>query len=360
MTAARDSDAGKKMSKKFELADLFARPMADVPVSVGTVFLYGLTAADLKAEESKEKAPEERARHFLHRIGSFHKRESFKEDLPPLPGETIAALTEEDITRIADVLREAFPRSHLKADGEKRAVPEEGKREGESGLAYLDRVVQAEIEFQRAAMREVWERAQSLTGSAGKAFKDLRGSADNLERIVRDAQSAVAAPKFKEVRVDTAPIDAMLQAEQRRRAERDEEREWNRLTLQMNTQSAEMLAQLVNTAGTMMVRWNERDDKADKQVKVQLWIAVVALVASTFLSALSTYYGYFTKVAYEREMAQEKADEAAARGVAERDDRIARLLEQNALLLQQNAALIGRAQPNGSPRSRPDAAAVRP
>ena len=118
----------------------------------------------------------------------------------------------------------------------------------------------------------------------------------------------------------------------------------------MNTQSAQALTELVNTASTMMVQWDDRDQRTDKQIKVQLRIAVGALVISTVFAAWSTYYGYFTKVAYERDVAKEKQEEAAAKATLEREERITRLLDQNATLLQQNAALLAPSQSSSKPR----------
>lgn len=336
------------MARKFELADIFARPIAQVDASVGTVYLYSITTGDVTSQATEGMIPEDRARYFLPRISSLQKRESYKEEQQPLPDAAAAALTDDDIARIADALREAFPRSHIKGEGEEPEIAEEGRREGERSLAYLDRILQAELAYHSTTLRQVWERAQNLDGIVGRAFKELRGSSDHLAKTVQDAKLAFSPHRLTEI--DTSPFQAMAEAEGRRRADRQEEREWSRLSLQMNTQSAQMLTQLVNTAGSMMVQWDERDKRTDKQINLQLWIAVAALVASTLLSGLATYYGYFTKVAYEREVAKEKQEEAVAKATSHRDNRIERLLEQNAALLQQNADLIERTQKNATPR----------
>jgi len=124
-----------RMTKKLSLADLFARSIAHVDVSPGTVYLYPLRSSDLSSDD-EGKFPEDRARSLLQRIASLHNKRTAEDERPPLTDEVLATLTDEDTTLIADALREALPRARVRAEGQQPDAPEEAKREEESGLAY--------------------------------------------------------------------------------------------------------------------------------------------------------------------------------------------------------------------------------
>lgn len=320
-----------------ELNHVLTGLLAEVDTSQGRMYLYQLTAGDVMDQPPEAASQDERTRYFLSRIASLQRREPAT-TAAPIPDPILRALTDEDFTRIADALRKAFLAEKSKKEREDSAGEMEAKREQESGVAYLSRIIQAELSFQGQALKRVWERAASRGGAIGSAFSALRGSNQDLSRTIREAHLAFSPPR----EIDTSVFNPVRDLAYRQQAERREEREWQRLTLEMNTKSATALSDLVTTAGTMMAQWEERDVKADKQVRVQLWIAVAALVTSTLLTGLSTYYGYFTKVAYERDVEKAPAAAAAEKAAGEREGRLNQLLEQNAALLQQNADLLGR------------------
>jgi hypothetical protein len=108
--------------------------------------------------------------------------------------------------------------------------------------------------------------------------------------------------------------------------ERNEDRKVARLTGEMTKQSAEMLQELVKTAGAFLVRFDDRDQKSDKQIRVQLWVALGSLALSVLLSGFGVW---FAAKSYYQDAEKNKADDASALIQAERDKKIDRLLDQN-------------------------------
>lgn len=112
--------------------------------------------------------------------------------------------------------------------------------------------------------------------------------------------------------------------------ERTEDRNVARLTGEMTKQSAEMLQELVKTAANFLVRFDERDQKSDGQIRVQLWVAIGSLALSVLLSGFGVW---FAARSYYQDAAKNAADDRAAPAQLERDKRIEHLLEQQSKYL---------------------------
>ncbi len=308
-------------------------PVPQVATSQGSLWLHGLTGNNMGLMR-RQTDLQSRGREALRHLVSLTEKRSLSDTPDLLPDAVAGALTDDEICAVADGFREELRRQFSSRDSQIKITDPKGI--DESPLAYLGRVVGDEVAYHDAASKALWEKATAGAGGAvGKMFKDLKSHSDQLGKTLGQAKLMAQQPEPIFVRHEP-PMAAMQHLAQERREERD----WARVNLQMTTESAEMLKKLVDSGSAMMLRWDERDRKGDKHLRIQLWIAVGTLALTTVFSAWSTWYGRYTLLAYEYQVKKDETDAKTAAVAAAREERLVRVLEQNVALLQQNKLLI--------------------
>lgn len=306
--------------------DILARPIGQIDITVGTVFLYQAdeTVRELFRSMTND-TPEQRGRAILTQIISLEKRTGWRDKISPIPNETFSALTDDDIAAVAELFRQRLDRH--------RALPEnslpsiEPQVNGESALVFFDRVLGTDIatadEDAKAQMKRLIDAA---TSPASKLLEQLNLSSDRLGNTVREFEKFNApilnVPEYR---------DHMGEMTRRIAKEKSEDREVARLTGRMTQQSAEMLQELVKTTGQFLVRFDARDQKSDGQIRVQLWVALGSLALSVLLSGFGVW---FAAKSYYQDAEKNKTDDASALIQTERDKKIDRLLDQNSKTLE--------------------------
>ena len=275
--------------------------------------------------ELKDESTEQRAGKTFCKITSQLVRERFGDDVVPLSPDVFSTLTEKDMAELTEMFRQRRAQ-HRVVTGD--PSPEIGPQlEGEAALTFFDRVLGADIAAtdveSRARSKKVLE---SLTSPASKLLEQLNFSSARLGRTLNEYGSLsnpqLEIPHF---------VDHFGEANRRMADERREDRKLAQLTGKMTAQSAEMLQELVDSAGKFLLCFDARDSKSDKQTSFQLWLAIFSLIASVILSGVGVWYANAT---YNRDSAKIAADEAASRVAIERDKRVEELLRQNAKALE--------------------------
>ena len=304
----------------FNLSAL-AAPIGQIDLKIGTVFLYQANETVRESFRSMTNdTPEQRGRATLAQIISLEKRAGWSDKIVPIPDETFSALTEDDIASVAELFRQRLDRN--------RVVPEkpfpsiEPQVDGESAIVFFDRVLGTDIATaDKDAKAQMKRLIDAATSPASKLLEQLNLSSDRLGSTVRE---------FDKLRSQTVEVpvfhDHVGEMNRRMMQERNEDRKVARLTGEMTKQSAEMLQELVKTAGAFLVRFDDRDQKSDKQIRVQLWVALGSLALSVLLSGFGVW---FAAKSYYQDAEKNKADDASALIQAERDKKIDRLLDQN-------------------------------
>lgn len=312
-------------NKGFNL-DVLAGPIGQIDITVGTVFLYQAneTVRELFRSMTND-TPEQRGRATLAQIISLEKRTRWREKVIPLPTDVFSTLTEEDLAAVAELFRQRLDRQ--RALPEKPLLSIEQQAIGESALVFFDRVLGTDIattyEDAKAQMKRLMDAA---TSPASKLLEQLNLSSNRLGNTVRE---------FDKLRTQEVEIpvfhDHIGDMNRRMAQERNEDRKVARLTGEMTKQSAEMLQELVNTAGRFLVRFDDRDQKSDGQIRVQLWVALGSLALSVLLSGFGVW---FAAKSYYQDAEKNKTDDASALIQTERDKKIDRLLDQNSKTLE--------------------------
>lgn len=304
----------------FNLSAL-AAPIGQIDLKIGTVFLYQANETVRESFRSMTNAtPEQRGRATLAQIISLEKRTGWRDKIAPIPDEIFAALTQDEIASVAELFRQRLDRN--------RVVPEkpfpsiEPQLDGESSIVFFDRVLGTDIATaDKDAKAQMKRLIDAATSPASKLLEQLNLSSDRLGNTVREFE------KFKVPILNESEYrDHMGEMTRRIAKEKNEDREVARLTGEMTKQSAEMLQELVRTAGAFLVRFDDRDQKSDKQIRVQLWVALGSLALSVLLSGFGVW---FAAKSYYQDAEKNKADDASALIQAERDKNIDRQLDQN-------------------------------
>jgi hypothetical protein len=316
----RENEMAKEGKGGLNLSAL-AGPIGQIDLKIGTVFLYQANETVRESFRSMTNdKPEQRGRATLAQIISLEKRTGWRDKIVPIPDETFSALTEDDIASIAELFRQRLDRN--------RVVPErpfpsiEPRVDGESAIVFFDRVLGTDIATgDKDAKAQMKRLIDVATSPASKLLEQLNLSSDRLGNTVREFEKFNApilnVPEYR---------DHMGEMTRRIAKEKNEDREVARLTGEMTKQSAEMLQELVKTAGAFLVRFDDRDQKSDKQIRVQLWVALGSLALSVLLSGFGVW---FAAKSYYQDAEKNKADDASALIQTERDKKIDRQLDQN-------------------------------
>jgi len=265
------------------LATLFAKPIATLETSQGTIYVH-LPDGNVQQlhRDLVADAAEDRAGKTLALMASQVARTSMKEEIKPLPENVLKALDQAEISQIAELFRKTVERRLLSLKAPSSEI--EPQKEGESALAFFDRVLDVDIkEYDEQSQRLRQQILDTLKMPASTLLEQLHGSSDRLQGTIR-AYESLATPMPAVMR--DYPGEAAREAA----TERQKDREIARLTADMTKQSAEMLRDLVDTAGKFLLRFDERDRISDKQIKNQLWVALGSLAVSVVLSGVGVWY----------------------------------------------------------------------
>lgn len=312
--------------------DTLAKPIEQIDITVGTVYLYQANeTVRTLFRNMTNNTPEERGRATLVQIISLEKRTRLSEEIVPIPDEAFTKLTEDDVAAVAELFRQLLDRHRALR---KKLLPSiEPQVNGESALVFFDRVLGNDIaaadEDAKAQMKRLIDAA---TSPASKLLEQLNLSSNRLSNTVRE---------FDQLRPMTIEIPGFHNhvgdTNRRMAQERNEDRKVAQLTGEMTKQSAEMLQELVNTAGNFLIRFDDRDQKSDGQIRVQLWVALGSLALSVLLSGFGVW---FAAKSYYQDAEKNKADDASALIQSEQDRTIGRLLDQNSKALESFQAYI--------------------
>ncbi len=276
--AANDEGAPKKKGLNL---DLLFGPVKHVPTSIGTLHLYGLRASDMSAFASLSGSDAiSRARSFLPHIASLTEAKGFKDERPPLTPEEVDRLSAVDLENIAEAYAEMLVRGPRIKDDEETAKPE--RESGEPATAYLDRLLQHEVEEQSQQLRKMREKMLASTSSI---FDQVRKSSSALGSTLSafDQLTKGAAPV--EIRAPSMDhFHAMNEQFARQARERAEELEMVRLTGKMTAESAKTLKDLAEAATVLLEQLDARDEKAEKSTRKQITIAVWSVGVSAVLA----------------------------------------------------------------------------
>ena len=312
--------------------DMLVRPIGQIDLVVGTVFLYQANETVRTLFRSMvNDSPEQRARATLAQIISLEKRTKWREKIVPVPDDVFSALTDDDIAAVAEQFRQLLDRH--RALPEKPLPPIEPQVNGELALIFFDRVLGTDIataDNEAKAQRKYL--IDAATSPASKLLEQLNLSSNRLGNTVHEFDQlktkAFEVPAFH---------DHFGDMNRRMVQERNEDRKVAQLTGEMTKQSAEMLQELVNTAGSFLVRFDDRDQKSDRQIRVQLWVALGSLALSVLLSGFGVW---FSAKSYYQDANKNKTDDASAQVQSEQDRKIERLLDQNNKALESFQAYI--------------------
>lgn len=319
------------------LDTLGAGPATKVESSQGVLYVYWPGPLTPKRYEEMASLPdEEKGMQLFDLLVSQVKRERRSEGEPtPLPQEVKDALTEDDLQLIADGLSSVLARYWTTVKDHSPTKPAQKRGDDESIYPYIARIVDEDFVEQAAHMREVVNRAMSsLGGGVSDAIKKMNLSSAKLKGTLIDFD------RLKQPIVpETSRIwnDGFGEMQERLARERKEDRDRVRLTSQMTAESAQMLQQLVNAAGQFMARIAQRDIDDAKSVKTQVNIALGSLVASAILAASALYYA---KASYDHDLSKDSSDDVATKVVAEREEKLIRIAEQNFQLQKRNQELF--------------------
>jgi hypothetical protein len=302
-----------------DIDTLGAEPIGEISTPQGLLYVYppGSIAVgnilDLEALES-----EEAGRKLLPVLVSLQKRERHSENLEPLPAEVQVKLSEQELRDIARVVRGAV---HKDA----QLDPED-----ENVYAYLAKLVTAHTNAENAQIRGSFDKI--VGSSVSRMFGDLQSSRHRLGATT-SALYELNRRSFDTPQVHDIAVDIFAQQAKERR----EDRERVHLTSKATAESAEMLGNLAKTAEGLMLKLAEREEKDDRAYRKQLNVAIVSLIAGVVVSGAGTFYAMRS---YAHDVEKDDVDAKAVVAAFARDARIDKMLEQSALLIQQNTQAL--------------------
>ena len=141
--------------KGFNISVLI-KPQATVPLDTNTIYLYLLRSDDM-AEFSRLSADQDisaRFRSLLPHIASLVAQTSFREKREPLPVELVEQLSNVGLEKLADAYA-AIPSFMDVRTGKGGNIAAVTRRENESAVSYLDRLLFAEVERNRRASEKI-------------------------------------------------------------------------------------------------------------------------------------------------------------------------------------------------------------
>jgi hypothetical protein len=284
MKLGSDSSSSDRASHDDGLnLDLLVRPVASVPTSIGTLFLYNLRESDVSAiEDLTETEPIDRVRAYLPFVASLSKIQRFKEHRPPLTSDEVDRLPDSEIELIAETYSTLLLK---RSAGGNDAEEKPQRRSSEDASAYLDRLLKSEIEDQHLQLGKARE---TVFASTRRIFDPVRESSSTLGSTISAFEQLVKGSIPKHVSVpNTDYFNPFPEPLVRQMRERAEELEMVRLTGKMTAESAKTLKALAEAATILLEQLNERDKKADKSTRNQITVAVWSVGISAFLASIA-------------------------------------------------------------------------
>lgn len=280
-------DSDKPRKKSLNLDELL-KPIANVDLSIGPIFLFSLRVSDMmEFTKLPELSSCDRIRAFLPCIASLSPKCSVKIERIALPTDKLELISDTDIEKLAEAY---IASGALKKTQDDISNPIRDPEE--VATAYLDRLLRVTAESFVGMNRK---RIDSMIGSTQGIFDQVRKSSMELgetwkkfEHLTKaDAKPSSITSLFQDWSFDFHTQIAEQNARLAR--ERKEDREMIKLTGQMSAQSAKTLQELADAATTMLERLDLRDQEAKQTTKMQLWIAVGSVVISALL-ALTSFF----------------------------------------------------------------------
>ena len=153
--------------------DAFAGPIGRIELSIGTAYVYQAneTVRDLFRGMANE-SPEQRAKATLLLITSLEVRKRLREPITPIPPESFAALTEDDLASLAELFRKRLDRQRALPESPLPAI--EPQMTGERALTFFDRVLGADIaETDKQAKVQLKRLMDSVKSPASTGWRQL-------------------------------------------------------------------------------------------------------------------------------------------------------------------------------------------
>lgn len=161
------------------------------------------------------------------------------------------------------------------------------RQDGETAVTYLDRLLTAEAERHRRIYEKIFFDA---TAPASKLLEQLKLSSSGLGDRLKEFEK-YSIPQAIPWESTSKVTQDLFRAEGERNArlarERKEELEMIRLTGEMTAQSAKLLQDLAKASGDFLLRFDQRSEKADRDTRWQLNVAVVSVVVSAILAVFA-------------------------------------------------------------------------
>lgn len=271
---------------------LRAKPQATVICGTNTIHLYPANAGDL--DEFKRLSAGGggdalvRFRGLLPRIASLVNQAEIQEKRDPLPSEIVEQLSADELEAIADAYVAIAAFKDVRTDKGESAVV---RLEGESAIAYLERLLIAMIEQHRHTFEKLYLDAMS---PASRLLEKVNSSSFTLGESLKayEKLSVPGAVQFETINTQAQDLFRATNEHHSRIArERKEELEMSRLTGEMTAQSAKLLQDLTKAASDFLLRFDARSDKADKDTRHQLKIAVWSVAVSAVLALFALGIG---------------------------------------------------------------------
>lgn len=165
--------------------NVFARPIAQVDVTIGTVYLYQANENVRKLFRSLiHDTSEQRGKKILAQITSLEKRTKLKEDIILIPEEIFLLLTEDDVAMISEQFRQLIDRNCVLP--EKPFPSIESQLSGEPAFTFFERVLGTNIANEDAAYKEKMKDLMRSFDPTSKLLEQLNLSSDRLSGTLRE------------------------------------------------------------------------------------------------------------------------------------------------------------------------------
>lgn len=284
---------GEEPKKKSLKLLLRSKPVAEVDMSAGRIYLYPLRVRDMTDFVKLEPAGAvDQLRKFLTSIGSLHAESDEASERISLDSETAKRLSDDEIERLAKAYVESSAwQSVRQGSQERKSVPREAD---ETASAYLIRLLKNEVEHHDQNAKQLYEKrlgfGSGIFDQVRKSYTELGSTVKQFESLARPA----LAPSLSDAHLEIN--NHIVQHSARMASERAEELEMVRLTGKMTAESAKMLKDLAEAATTLMEQFDERDRKADKSTRKQITIAVWSVGISAVFALLALIVSGFAYV----------------------------------------------------------------
>lgn len=281
------------MNKKvpgFNIANLF-KPLTSIALAGNVLYLHTISVGDLEVYSALDKqlSATEKLRAVLPRLASLEVFTNFKQKRPHLPAEITAALTDNDLTCIAEAYLKTGLFLHLK---DSDTAVELSRLAGETAPQHFIRLVEAEI---AVAGHHMKHHLESLSVTTKKMFDPVRASAAALETTLQrfNSISKPVEPKTELFQHPLPSVSENLRRHQEQLAdERAQDVERAQITSQMTAESARLLQELSVAATAFIEKFDQRSAANERAAKSNLRIAVVSVAVTAIFSVFAAWLSW--------------------------------------------------------------------